>query len=226
MIGMRVRGALAVVGLAAGLVAGAGSAHAGPQSCSPANPFQPTAELFATDSTATITDPNDPRVHDRLEGFELDVDRIELSDYTLPVGSTLVSGVFWSDTQKVATYEASRDFRLACADSAELHRVADQVRVRYHQESVLTFEPRPAGDPARNAFIVEVPGVDITRFHDALVADPDARTRLGGGSITENHTLILVADLADLGLTRRFLTGLGANWDPNTIRYGEREFVG
>ncbi|RDI55852.1 hypothetical protein [Nocardia mexicana] len=225
MNGTRVTGALAALAISAGLLAGAPAAQAGPGDCAAGNPLQAEAQLFATDNTDNITDPTDPRLRNRLEGFELQVDGIALRELTLPVGSTLVSGVFWSDTQQRATYERSREFRLACLAGPELHRIADQVRNRFHQESVLTFEPLPADSPARDAFTVEIPGVDVTRFHDALVADPETRTRLVGGSVTENDTLILIADLADLPLVQELAGRLGAAWDPAAVRYGDREFV-
>ncbi|MBF6327837.1 hypothetical protein [Nocardia transvalensis] len=226
MVRSRLAGAIAALVVSAGLVSGATQAQAGPQSCAAGNPLQPTAELFATDYTDAITDPTDARLQNRLEAFELQVDAIALQNLSLPVGSALVDGVFWSESRQQATYERSRDFHLACVAGADLHRIADQVRTRFHQESVLTFEPLPADSPARDAFLVEVPGVDVARFHDALLSDPTARTHLGGGSITEDKTLILVAELADLPLTEQFVTRLGASWNPATLRYGDREFVG
>ncbi|WP_280365934.1 hypothetical protein [Nocardia wallacei] len=225
MNGARVAGVFAALAISVGVGVVAAPAHAGPADCAVGDPLRPEAELFATDNTATITDPGDARLRDRLELFELQVDGIALRQLTLPVGSTLVSGVFWSDTQQRATYERSRAFHLACLAGLDLRRVADQVRTRFGQESVLTFEPLPADSPARDAFTVEIPGVDVTRFHDALVSDPEARDRLVGGSVTEDHTLILIADLADLPLVQRFVTRLGGAWDPARIRYGDREFV-
>ncbi|MBB5917274.1 hypothetical protein BJY24_006186 [Nocardia transvalensis] len=225
MIGSRSVGMIAALVVSAGVMTGAGTAQAGPADCAAGNPLRIEAELFATDNTATITDPGDDRLRNRLEAFELQVDGMALGHLTLPVGSTLVSGVFWSDTQRQATYERSREFHLACVSGPALHDLADQVRTRFGQESVLTFEPLPADSPARDAFTVEVPGIGVTRFHDALVADPEVRDRLVGGSVTENDTLILVADLADLPLVGRFVTGLGATWDPAAVRYGDREFV-
>lgn len=224
MIASRVAGV--VVALLIGTVLVGGPAQSAPTSCAVGNPLQPTAELFATDNTATITDPDDQRLRDRLEGFELEVDAIALVNVGLPVGSTLVSGVFWSDERQQATYERSREFRLACVGPADLHRIGDQVRTRFHQESVLTFQHLPNTDPAVDAFTVEVAGVDVRRFRDALVADQEAREHLVGGSITESGTLILVADIADIALTQRFVTTVGGTWNPDTIEYGDREFVG
>ncbi|GAB2728638.1 hypothetical protein [Nocardia thraciensis] len=225
MNGTTVAGALAALAVSAGLLAGAPTAQAGPGDCAAGNPLQAEAQLFATDNTDTITDANDPRLRNRLRAFELQVDGIALGELALPVGSTLVSGVFWSDAQQRATYERSREFRLACLAGPDLRRIADQVRSRFHQESVLTFEPLPADSPARDAFTVEIPGVDVTRFHDALVADPQTRSRLVGGSVTEDDTLILIADLADLPLVRQLVIRLGAAWDPAVVRYGDREIV-
>lgn len=201
-------------------------AQAGPAACAAGNPLQPTAELFATDNTATITDPADARLRDRLEGFELQVDGIALRNIALPVGSTLVSGVFWSDDRQQATYERSRNFHLACVTGADLHRLADQVRGQFQQESVLTFEPLPREAPGVDAFTARVPGIDVRRFHDGLVADQEARQRLAGGSVTEDATLILVADLADYPVAQRLVTAIGGDWAGARVSYGDREFVG
>ncbi|MFC9434659.1 hypothetical protein [Nocardia sp. NPDC057030] len=216
---------VASVFVGAGLLGGVGPAAAGPAACAAGNPLRPTAELFATDNTATITDPQDERLGNRLAGFELAVDAIAVQHIGLPVGSTLVSGVFWSDERQQATYERSREFHLACVDGAELRQIADQVRTRYQQESVLTFQRLAANSPGVDAFTVTVGGVGAQRFRDGLVADPVARERLVGGSITEDGTLILVVDIADLELAQRFVAGLGGTWNTSDIQYGDREFV-
>ncbi|WP_327114115.1 hypothetical protein OHB12_33530 [Nocardia sp. NBC_01730] len=225
MIAARVAAVFAVVFVGSS-VGAVGAAQAAPGACAAGDPLRPTAELFATDNTETITDPADHRLRNRLEGFELAVDAIAVRNVALPVGSTLVSGVFWSQERHHATYERSREFHLACVDGADLGRIAQQVRARFGQESVLTFEHRAAGAPGIDAFIVEVADIDLRRFHDALVADPVARERLVGGSVTEQNTLILVADIADLEPTRRFVERVGGTWDFVTVRYGDREFVG
>ncbi|WP_069165273.1 hypothetical protein [Nocardia altamirensis] len=225
MIAARMLAVVATVVVGAGLVGGVGPAAAGPASCAAGNPLQPTAELFATDNTATITDPEDQRLRNRLEGFELAVDGIAVQHIGLPVGSTLVSGVFWSDERQQATYERSREFHLACVDEAELRRIADQVRVRFQQESVLTFQRLAPNSTGVDAFTVRVAGVDVRRFRDSLVADPVAREHLVGGSITEANTLILVVDLADTALAQQFVAGIGGAWDAASIQYGDREFV-
>src|ERR1700761_862052 len=107
--------------------------------CSPDDPSQPHADLFATTNTAVITDTDDPRLQDRLELFELQVDATVLANAAVPTGSTLVGGVSWSAEQSRMTYERSRDFHLSCTDDFELHRIADQVRQQSGQGSVLTF---------------------------------------------------------------------------------------
>ncbi|WP_328411042.1 hypothetical protein [Nocardia sp. NBC_00403] len=225
MITSRVMAAVAALSVASGLIGGAEAAQATPTACAAGNPLRPTAELFATDNTATITDPDDHRLRTRLDGFELAVDGIAVQNIGLPVGSTLVSGVFWSEERQQATYERSCEFHLACVDATDLHRIADQVRTRFHQESVLTFQHSAPSAPEIDAFTIEVAGVDVHRFRDALVADPTARDHLVGGSITDRGTLILVADLTDLTLTQQFVTGIGGTWTSDSLRYGDREFV-
>ncbi|MFE3795005.1 hypothetical protein KHQ06_29365 [Nocardia tengchongensis] len=56
----------------------------GPASCVPGDPTRPTGELFATTNTATITDPADPRLNDRLELLELDESFTALTELALP----------------------------------------------------------------------------------------------------------------------------------------------
>ncbi|MEV6430058.1 hypothetical protein [Nocardia sp. NPDC051463] len=207
MITSRAMAVVAALFVASGLVGGAGSVQAAPTACAAGNPLRPTAELFATDNTATITDPDDQRLGTQLDGFELAVDAMAVQNFGLPLGSTLVSGVFWSEQRQQVAYERSREFHLACVDAADLHRIADQVRTRFHQESVLTFRHLVSSAPEIDAFTIEVAGVDVHRFRDALVADPTARDHLVGGSVTDRGTSILVADLTDLALTQQFVTG-------------------
>jgi hypothetical protein len=193
--------------------------------CSPDDPSQPHADLFATTNTAVITDTDDPRLRDRLELFELQVDTTVLANAAVATGSTLVDGVAWSAERRQLTYERSRDFHLSCVDEFELHRIADQVRQQFLQQSVLTFRQLPRDAPGVDAVAVEVPDVDTSRLYAALAGDPVARDRLGGGSVTEDHTLILVADIADLGLARRLAAEAVGQPQAATLRYGRREFV-
>ncbi|GAB2518167.1 hypothetical protein GCM10027167_21170 [Nocardia heshunensis] len=229
MTTVRITAALAAALVISGAVAigpAATPAQAyGPASCVPGNPTQPTGEMFATNNTATITDPADPRLSDQLSLFELEVNATALTELALPVGSQLLDGVFWSSDSGTTTYERSRQFQLACTDYKNLCWVADDIRVRDNQESVLTFEYLPGDDARANGFTVTVPGVDRTRFHDALVADPAVRDTLGGGSVTQDGSLILVADRGDMALVRDFVTGLGAAWNSDAVVYGHSEFV-
>src|SRR6201993_3417430 len=132
--------------------------------CSPDDPSQPDTELFATTNTAVITDSDDPRLRDRLELFELQVDTTVLANAAVATGSTLVDGVSWSAERQQVTYERSRDFHLSCADEFELHRIADQVREQFGQESVLTFLRLPRDAPGVDAVAVEVPDIDTSRL--------------------------------------------------------------
>jgi hypothetical protein len=199
--------------LAAG--SGAANAHALPQS-----------EIFATNNTATITDPNDPRLHTRLVRFEHQVDDIIRDGGAQPRRSTLLDGVFWSSDQQAITYETSREFDVDRTDPAELHTIADAVRVQFHQESVLTFEFLPRTSPRVNAVQIETPGIDVQRLHDGLVANPTLRDELVGGSVTKQHELILIASLSDLAMAQQFIASLGGTPSASTIEYGADEFVG
>ena len=52
----------------------------------------PDAEIFATNNTALITDPEDPRLDDRLQGFARTVERIVDDGGGRPRGSELLDG--------------------------------------------------------------------------------------------------------------------------------------
>jgi hypothetical protein len=216
---------MALTGLMAAAIISATPLHANIIGCTPDDPSQPRAELFATTNTAVITDADDPRLRDRLELFELQVDTTVLANAAVATGSTLVDGVSWSADRHQLTYERSREFHLSCVDEFELHRIADQVRQQFHQGAVLTFRHLPSHAPEVDAVTVEVPDVDALRLYAALAGDPVARGRLGGGSVTEDHTLILVADIADLGLARRLAVEAGGQPRAATVDYGRREFV-
>jgi hypothetical protein len=197
-----------------------------PPRCSPDDPSQPRAELFATDSTAVINDSDDPRLRDRLELFKLQVGTTILANDAVPTGSLLVDGIYWSPKTHRTTYARAREFHISCMDELQLHRIADQVRQQFHQESVLTFEDLPSDAPEVDAVTLNVPDVNTSRLHDAFAGDPIARDRLLGGSVTEGHTLILVADIADLGLARQLSVAAGGQAHAVTVQYGRREFVG
>jgi hypothetical protein len=192
----------------------------------PRHPGPVRAQIFATSNTAIISDPGDPRLRTRLIRFERRVREIIRANGADPGGSMLLDGVFWSESLGQTTYERSREFDVRRVSPAGLRHIADVVRKTYHQESVLTFEYLPKASPRAGAVEIEVPGVDVRRLHDALVADPDARTRLGGGSVTMPGRLILVAARSDLGLARRLVSEIGGTWSSAAVRYGAEAFVG
>jgi hypothetical protein len=190
------------------------------------HPASPQAEIFATNNTDVITDPNDPRLNTRLTRFAHQVKKIIRANGGVPRGSTLVNGVFWSSAGQYTTYERSRDFDVNGVDELELRHIADLIRKEFHQQSVLTFEHLARTSPRVDAIRVEVPGIDVRRLYEGLVADPVVRDRLGGGSVTLDDRLILVAAAADLSLVRGFVTTLGGDWSAATVEYGAWEFVG
>ena len=185
---------------------------------------QPAAEIFATNNTATITDPNDPRLKDRLVRFGAQVQGIIATNGAWPGCSTLLNGVFWSDDLKTATYERSREFDVDHVSAAGLHHIASVIRKQYQQESVLTFQYLPSS--TADSIEVEVPGVTVRQLFDGLAADPALREELGGGSVTaDGDRLALIADKSELASIQKFIGVLGASWSKATVAYGHLEFV-
>jgi hypothetical protein len=185
----------------------------------------PDAEIFATNNTAVISDPDDPRLRVPLIGFAREVERIVRQGGGTPRGSQLLDGVFYSSDLGTTTFERSREFDVDDVTDDELHTIADAVRSRFAQESVLTFDYLPPGDDEVNALELEVPGVTAQALRDGLLADQTARERLFGGSVTLDGHLLLVADLADAELARAFAERIGGDPRRAVTRYGEREFV-
>ena len=186
----------------------------------------PDAEIFATNNTAVITDPGDPRLSDPLRAFEHKVQRIVEHGGGVPRGSQLLDGVFFSSDLQTTTFERSRDFDVDHVTQRELHDIAERVRQRFDQESVLTFDyPERPWDPV-DAVEVEVPGLSAQRLRDGLLADAEARERLFGGSVTLDGRLVLIAGLEDLELVKRFVSDIGGDFGAATVRSGHREFVG
>jgi hypothetical protein len=208
-----------------GAAASTAQGHAGVDDCASGNPLTPQAEMFATNNTETIADPADPRLQDRLEPFASQVDGTILANAALPVGSDRIRGVFWSEDLQQLTFESSRQFHLACVDEGELTRIAELVAGQFGQESVLTFAYQPDDAAPVDSFIAEVSGVDVQRFHNALAADPDARSRLGGGSINENGSLVLVAAYEDAEVAKRVVAVSGGDLDMPGVRHGTSRFV-
>ena len=215
--------AFLLVGMGAATLATQGRATV--DGCAPGNPLIPQAEMFATNNRETIADPADPRLQDRLEPFASHVDGTILANAALPVGSDRVHGVYWSENLQRLTFESSRQFHLACVDEGELTHIAELVAGQFEQESVLTFAYQPDDAPPADSFIAEVPDVDVQRFHAALAADPDARSRLGGGSITEDGSLVLVAAHEDAEVAKRVVAVSGGELDMSGVRHGTSRFV-
>jgi hypothetical protein len=107
----------------------------------------------------------------------------------------------------------------------ELTRIAELVAGQFGQESVFTFAYQPDNAAPADSFIADVPGVDVRRFHDALAADPDARSRLGGGSITDDGSLVLVAADEDAEVAKRVVAVSGGELDMSGVRHGTSGFV-
>jgi hypothetical protein len=185
----------------------------------------PDAEILAANTTAIITDLDDPRLDDRLIGFKRKVTRMIRRGGGRPIGSQLVDGVFFSELLNMTTFQRSRDFDVDSVSRRELHDIADRIRRRFHQQSVLTFDYRERrGDPAESVE-VEVPGLDARRLRDGFLADAEARERLQGGSVTLDGRLLLIAARRDLDVVERFVTRIGGDFDDAKVRRGRLEFV-
>jgi hypothetical protein len=186
----------------------------------------PDAEIFATNNTRVITDPADPQLRDPLLGFARKVDRIVERGGGRSRDTQLLDGVFFSSDLGTTTFERSREFDVDRVTPAELHDIADRIRRRFDQESVLTFDlPERPWDPV-DAVQIEVLGVDAERLRDGLLADRETAARLFGGSVTLDGRLVLIAGLGDVEVARRFVTAIGGDIDAATVRYGDEEFVG
>jgi hypothetical protein len=190
-----------------------------------AHGHEPDAQIFATNNTAVITDPADPRLSDPLEGFAREAERLIAKGGGSPRGSQLLDGVFFSSDLGTTTFERSREFDVDHVADDELHAIADTIRARFDQESVLTFDNLRPGDDEINALELEVPGVSAQALRDGLLADQTAREELFGGSVTQDGHLLLVAELADARLARDFAGSIGGDLDRAQTRYGESEFV-
>src|SRR4051812_33139696 len=188
----------------------------------PAASAHSDAEIFATNNTAVITDPADPRLDDRLHDFARQVTRIVSEGGGPPQGSELLDGVFSFDG--VTTFERSRRFDVDRVSEAELHTIADTIRTRFGQQSGLTFDRMPAGDADVDAIELDVPGVSATALRTGLLDDAEARERLAGGSVTQDEHLLLVASLDDAALARAFAKRIGGDIRRASTSYGRREF--
>ncbi|WP_064750517.1 calcium-binding protein [Solirubrobacter soli] len=178
------------------------------------------AQIFATNNTAVITDPADPRLKDDLKGFARQVERIIDDGGGAPRGSELLDGVFSDGT--TTTFERSRRFDVDHVDDDELHTIADTIRARFAQQSVLTFD-KDAEEV--DGVLLDVPRVTASALRQGLLDDAQARERLFGGSVTQDQHLLLVASLEDADLARAFAKKIGGDVRRAKIKYGRREFV-
>ncbi|WP_240355366.1 hypothetical protein [Mycobacterium bourgelatii] len=175
------------------------------------------AELFTTDTGSPL--------------FELQATTTIVTGAPFGVavtGSTPLDGVFWSEDRQQITFERSREFHLCITDAATLHAAAEALGHQFDQDAVLTFDYQPQSAPGdgANGVAVTVPDVDFGRFGEAFAADPTARRRLLGGSVTTtDRTLILIADCDDVDLARRLVQESGGSWESATLAFGRREFV-
>jgi hypothetical protein len=169
------------------------------------------AELFIADNADPL--------------FEIQADATIAQNGAAATGSTPIEGVYWSTQLQQTTTERSREFHLCSPDELTLHTLAEALRRQFNQEAVLTFDYLPQDAPQAHAVAVTVPDVDLARFRDALVSDPAVHHRLRGGSVTTDHTLILITDTGDLAVARRLVAEAGGSWDAAAIAYGRSEFV-
>ena len=128
------------------------------------------AQIFATNNTAVITDPGDPRLKDNLKDFARQVERIIDEGGGEARGSELLDGVFFDGTP--TTFERSRAFDVDRVSDDELHTIADTVRARFKQQSVLTFDQLPAGSQAVDGVLLDVPASARTRCARACWRTP------------------------------------------------------
>ena len=112
------------------IVALATVALAGPATAS-AHDRVPDAEIFATNNTAVITDPGDPRLRDKLTGFAHDVERIVKRGGDRRVARGCSTASSSPPTRATTTFERSRQFDVEDVGDDELHAIADEVRGRF-----------------------------------------------------------------------------------------------
>jgi hypothetical protein len=181
------------------------------------------AQIFATNNTAVITDPGDPRLKDKLKEFARQIERIIDDGGGEARGSELLDGVFFDGT--TTTFERSRAFDVDRVSDDELHTIADTIRARFKQQSVLTFDKLPAGSQAVDGVLLDVGHVSASALRKGLLEDAEARERLFGGSVTQDRHLLLVASLDDADLARAFAKKIGGDVKRSKLKYGRREFV-
>ncbi len=209
--GMRIHKAVVAAVLVLGAGAPGASAH--------------DAEIFATNNTAVITDPADPRLDDPLIAFEREASRLIEDGGGRVRGSDLLDGVFFSADTGTTTFERSRVFAVQSVEPDELHTIADTIRARFDQQSVLTFDRLPASDPRVDGVELDVPSVTADELRTGLLNDREAAERLFGGSVTQADHLRLVAAVEDHQFALGFAQRIGGDTARTRVTYGDREFV-
>lgn len=183
------------------------------------------AEIFATNNTAIITDPADPRLDDPLIEFEREASRLIAEGGGRVRGSDLLDGVFFSADSGTTTFERSRVFAVDSVEPDELHTIADTIRARFAQQSVLTFDRLPASDPRVDGVELDVPSVTADELRTGLLNDREAAERLFGGSVTQADHLRLVAAIEDRDFALDFARRIGGDAARARVTYGDQEFV-
>ena len=92
----------------------------------------------------------------RSKGFARQVERIIADGGGRPRGSELLDGVFSFDRARRRSSARAR-FDVDRVSDDELHTIADTIRSRFGQQSVLTFDRLPAGDRDVDAIELDVP---------------------------------------------------------------------
>jgi hypothetical protein len=106
-----------------------------------------------------------------------------------PRGSELLDGVFASDAG--TTFERSRRFDVDRLDDEDLHTVANTIRERFGQQSVLTFErggQAEAGDRAQidaGGLRIETDAIEVLKLNAGAGEDTLSVADLSGTGVSE-----------------------------------------
>ena len=173
-----------------------------------------------------ITDPDDPRLDDRLGALRAhrhpDRARGRRPRRAARSCSTASSSPRTSARRRSSARAASTSIastRRSCTRSPRRSAPAS-TRSRCSRSTTST----PAIPPSTRSSS-RCPASRAEALHDGLLADQEAAERLFGGSVTLDGRLILVADLADEELARAFAEPIGGDLSRAVTRRGDREFV-
>ena len=136
-----------------------------------------------------ITDPDDPRLDDRLGRFaRRHADRADGG--AAPRGSELLDGVFFS-SDSARRRSSARAASTSTASTTPSCTTSPTRSGTASTRSRCSRSTTSRGDPAVDAIELEVPGVTADALRDGLLADQEAAERLFGGSVTLDGHLIL-----------------------------------